>query len=158
MENSVIIKPKESLQTKMWRWGANLFPAYRRSGARVTYIASDFKEVQIRLDNSWKTRNHLGITWGGSIYAAIDPIYGVMLYQLLKRKWLVVDKEANINFIRPSKCSLFSTFSISSQQLAEIENVLKENRKMDISFSGELVCSLGEVYATFDKLIAIRPY
>ncbi len=37
----------ESLYSKAWKWLANLAPAYRRTGARVSYLASDFQEVEI---------------------------------------------------------------------------------------------------------------
>jgi hypothetical protein len=36
----------ESFRTRLLRWKFNLFPAYRGTGARVTYIAADFREVR----------------------------------------------------------------------------------------------------------------
>ena len=42
-------------------WRFNLCPAYRGSGARVTYIASDWREVRVRLPLSWRSRNYVGI-------------------------------------------------------------------------------------------------
>ncbi|TKJ27722.1 MAG: DUF4442 domain-containing protein, partial [Chloroflexi bacterium B3_Chlor] len=38
----------ESLKTRLMRWGFNLYPAYRGTGARITYIAGDWREVRIR--------------------------------------------------------------------------------------------------------------
>ena len=57
----------------------NLFPSYRRSGGRVCFISDNWKEVHIKLRYSWKTRNYVGSVFGGSIYAALDPIYMVQL-------------------------------------------------------------------------------
>ena len=68
----------ESIRTRLLRWGFNLFPAYRRTGARVTYIAGDFGEVRIKLPLNWKTRNYVGTIFGGSMYGAVDPIYLIM--------------------------------------------------------------------------------
>ena len=42
---------KESFRSRLARWGFNHFPAYRRTGARVTYIAADFHEVRITVDD-----------------------------------------------------------------------------------------------------------
>jgi hypothetical protein len=44
----------ESLSTKLARWGFNFFPAYRGTGARITYIASDWREVRIKVPLSWR--------------------------------------------------------------------------------------------------------
>ncbi|HBE81322.1 MAG TPA: DUF4442 domain-containing protein, partial [Blastocatellia bacterium] len=64
----------ESFESKRFRWGFNLFPAYRGTGGRVTYIADDWKEVRVKLPLNWRTRNYVGTIFGGSIYGAVDPI------------------------------------------------------------------------------------
>lgn len=50
----------ESLRTRLWRTAFNPFPAYRGTGARVTYIASDWREARVKLPLSWRTRNYVG--------------------------------------------------------------------------------------------------
>ena len=42
------------------RWGFNLFPAFRGTGGRITYIAGDFREARVRLPLNWRTRNYVG--------------------------------------------------------------------------------------------------
>lgn len=37
----------ESLTSRLGRWAFNLFPAYWCTGARITYLADDFREVRI---------------------------------------------------------------------------------------------------------------
>ena len=65
----------ESLKTRLFRWWFNFFPAYRRTGGRITYIAGDLHEIRVKLPLNWKTRNYVGSIFGGSMYGAIDPIY-----------------------------------------------------------------------------------
>jgi acyl-coenzyme A thioesterase PaaI-like protein len=91
----------ESFQTRIDRLKFNIFPAYRGSGGRVTYIADDYREVRVKLPLSWRTRNYVGTIYGGSIYAAIDPIYMLMLVKNLGREYTVWDKAANIRFKSP---------------------------------------------------------
>ena len=43
----------ESWASRKMRWIFNLFPAFRGTGARVTYIASDFREARVKLPLSW---------------------------------------------------------------------------------------------------------
>ncbi len=59
----------ESLRTRLERLGFNFFPAYRRTGARITYIRADWREVRIKLPLSWRTRNYVGTIFGGSMVA-----------------------------------------------------------------------------------------
>src|SRR5437763_12581448 len=102
----------ESFRTRLLRWKINLFPAYRGSGARVTYIASDFREVRVRLPLSWRTRNVVGTIFGGSMYGAVDPVYMIMLMRLLGRDFIVWDKAAGIRFRKPGRATLYATFKI----------------------------------------------
>ena len=67
----------------LYRWRFNWFPAYRGTGGRVTYIAADWREIRVRLPLSRRTRNYVGTIFGGSLYGALDPLYMIMLMQLL---------------------------------------------------------------------------
>ncbi len=60
----------ESFNTWIMRLGFNLFPCYRCTGARVTYIAEDQREVRIRLPLNWKTRGYFGTTSGRTVPSA----------------------------------------------------------------------------------------
>ena len=81
------------------RWGFNVFPAYRGTGARVTYISADWREVRVALPLSWRTRNYVGTIFGGSLYGAVDPMYMIMLIRILGPGYTVWDKAATIRFL-----------------------------------------------------------
>ena len=59
----------ELLRTRLLRFAFNFYPCYRRTGARVTYIAHDYTEVRIKLPLNWKTRGY----WGTFSAAACMP-------------------------------------------------------------------------------------
>src|SRR5260370_31069378 len=103
----------ESSASRWMRWKLNLFPAYRGTGARATYIADDFAEVRVKLPLSWRTRTLVGTIFGGSLYAAVDPVYMIMLIHLLGREYVVWDKAATIRFRKPGRSTLTATFKIS---------------------------------------------
>ena len=73
----------ESFKTRWQRRGFNFFPAYRRTGGRLTYLADDYHEIHVKLPLSWRTRNYVGTIFGGSMYGAIDPVYMIMLIKIL---------------------------------------------------------------------------
>ena len=147
---------KESFESKLWRWVGNWFPAYRGSGAKVTYVSADFHDVRIELPCNWKTKNHMGITWGGSLYAALDPIYGVMLYKILGRQFRVIDSQASIQFLKPGKETLYAHFHIAEENLLSLKQQLTTCNKTQLHLQVNLKNEQGIIHATCDKHIHIN--
>lgn len=146
----------ESTQTRLRRWGFNFFPAYVGTGARVTYIAADWREVRIRLKLNWRTRNYVGTIYGGSMYAAVDPIYMIMLIQLLGPDYIVWDKAAAIRFKRPGRSTLTARFVVDETEIVAIQRELTEQPSLDRVYSVDLVDQEGVVHASVEKVIYIR--
>jgi acyl-coenzyme A thioesterase PaaI-like protein len=146
----------ESWRTRFTRWGWNWFPAYRGTGARLTYIADDWSEMRVRLPLSWRTRNYVGTIFGGSMYGAIDPVYMLMLIKALGPGYIVWDKAASIRFRRPGREDLFAVFRIAPEVVAEIRTALETSEKLERDFTVDLVNAAGEVHASFHKLLSIR--
>ena len=146
----------ESWNSRCWRWLANLSPAYSRTGATITYIAHNFQEVHVALPLNWKTRNHMNMIWGGSLYGAIDPIYGVMLWKLLGPRFDVVDKAATINFRRPGRATLHARFVIDDAELQSLHIALRNQNKLDRHYQVELLDSSGSVHMVCEKTVHIR--
>lgn len=73
----------ESLKTRVLRRLYNLWPCYWGTGVRIKYVSKDFREIRIELPLSWRTRNYVGTTFGGSMYGAVDPLYMLMLMKNL---------------------------------------------------------------------------
>jgi acyl-coenzyme A thioesterase PaaI-like protein len=146
----------ESVRTRLARVGFNLFPAYRGTGGRITYIAADFREIRIRLPLSLRTRNYVGTIFGGSMYGAVDPIYMVMLIQNLGPDYVVWDKAASIRFRRPGRTTLSARFVIDDAELHAIRDALSRAPTVDRTYSIDLTDAEGTVHATIEKVIHIR--
>lgn len=146
----------ESLSTKLARWGFNFFPAYRGTGARITYIASDWREVRIKLPLNWRTRNYVGTIYGGSMYAAVDPIYMIMLIKILGPEYVVWDKAAAIRFKRPGKSTLYAKFILTTEEIAAITAAAGTAPSLERSYLVELVDAAGALHASIEKTIYIR--
>ena len=137
------------------RWGFNLWPCYRGTGARVTFIAGDWREVQVRIPLSWRTRNYVGTIFGGSLYAAVDPFFMIMLMKNLGPDYVVWDKAASIRFRRPGRDTLRASFRLEEAEVAEIRRLLLEQPKVDRTYMVQLVDSAGVVHAEVEKVIHI---
>ncbi len=146
----------ESFRTRILRWKFNLFPAYRGTGARVTYIASDFREIRVRLPLSWRTRNYVGTIFGGSLYASVDPMYMIMLIQLLGAQYVVWDKAASIRFRKPGRTTLTATFRIDDAELDAIRAATASGEPIDRTYTVDLVDRDGVVHASVEKIVYIR--
>lgn len=146
----------ESWESRRFRWLFNWFPAYRGTGARVVYVASDFREVRIRLPLSWRTRNYVGTIFGGSLYGSIDPIYMLMLIKILGPEFVVWDKAASIRFRRPGRSTLFATFQLSDEIIEKLRKGAIQNGKIEHEFDVELVDKDGVVHATSVKTVHVR--
>lgn len=151
----------ESFKSRLWRWSTNFFSIYKQTGAKVNYISADFQQVEIKIDNNRKTKNHIGITWGGGLYSALDPVFGVMLFKLLGKRYRVVDKEATIHFLKPAKTCLYAKFIISDQELSDIKQSLKDLKaskkasNIERNYSIELVDKQGKIYVRCHKKLSI---
>lgn len=145
----------ESFKSRSFRWGFNLFPAYRGSGGRVTYIAEDWHDVRVKLPLNWRTRNYVGTIYGGSIYAAIDPIYMLMLIKILGPGYVVWDKAAKIRFRKPARETLYVDFSLDRGEIAEIVKLAEEARSVDRIYNVELKNGEGLVHAEIEKTVYI---
>jgi acyl-coenzyme A thioesterase PaaI-like protein len=147
----------ESLRTRLTRIAYTwLFPAYRGTGARITYIADDWREVRVALPLSRRTRNYVGTIFGGSMYGAVDPVYMVMLIKALGPKYVVWDKSATIRFRRPGRSTLHATFTLGDAELEEIRAALEHERAVDRTWLIELRDADGLVHAEVEKVIHIR--
>ena len=135
------------------RWGFNLWPCYRGTGGRVTFIASDWREVRVRLPLSWRTRNYVGTIFGGSLYAAVDPFYMIMLMQNLGPEVVVWDKAASIRFRKPGRTPLNATFRLDEAELMELRRLLLDQPKVDRTYLIQLLDAEGVVHAEVEKVI-----
>lgn len=138
------------------RWKFNLFPAFRRTGGRVSYLSADFSELHIRLPLNWKTRNYVGTIYGGSMYGVVDGILMVMFIKLLERQYIVWDKSGSIRYRRPGRSTLTAKFVISDDELTSIRKRLDEVEKFDRKYQVELVDASGDVCAEIVKELHFR--
>ncbi len=147
----------ESFRTRWLRWKFNLFPPYRGSGARITYIDATMREVRIWLPLNWRTRNLNGTIYGGSIYAAVDPIHAVMLGSLLGREDCVAwTKEAHVRFKRQARTDLTAQFTLEAAEVEAVREELRREGKVERRYPVELRDAQGQVCATCEILVHLH--
>jgi acyl-coenzyme A thioesterase PaaI-like protein len=138
------------------RWYFNLIPAVRGTGGWITYIAADWKEVRVKLPLNFWTRNYVGTIFGGSLYGILDPVYMIMLIQLLGPDYVVWDKAASIRFKKPGRSTLYATFKLDVAEIERIKAALETQPVLDCIYPVDLVDRDGEIHVLVEKTINIR--
>ncbi len=145
----------ESFKSRAFRIGFNLFPAFRGTGGRITYISGDWYEIRMKLPLSWRTRTYVGTIYGGSIYASIDPLYMLMLMHILGDCYVVWDKAAKISFRKPGKTTLYADFKLTPDEIEEIKRLAETERSVDRIYNVELKDKEGTLHASIEKTLYI---
>lgn len=146
----------ESLQTRVARFFFNFFPATRRTGMKIMYISSDWREIRIKLPFNWKTKNYHRTMFGGSMFGATDPVYLVMLTKILGDNYVVWDKSALIRYKKPAKTNLYATFIVEQREINSILETLTTQQKVDRTYNIDLMDTEGTVYASVEKTLHIK--
>jgi hypothetical protein len=98
----------------------------------------------------------VGTIYGGSIYAAIDPFYMLMLIHRLGREYEVWDKGATVRFRKPGRTTLTARMAIPEGEEAAIRGALRGARSVDRTYRLELVDRDGLVHAEVEKVVYVR--
>jgi len=146
----------ESLGTRLSRYYFNLFPAYRRTGGRVTHIAADWSAVRVAVPLNRRTKNYMGTIFGGSLYGAVDPIYAMMLIKRLGEGYEVWDKAARIEFRKPGRDRLTATFRLPDEEVAAVKAAVEADGEADRHYDVDLVDEDGVVHAHVEKTVHVR--
>lgn len=134
----------------------SLWPPFLGAGIRVKRIQPDWKEIDVEMKlHRWNT-NYVGTHYGGSLYSMADPFFMLMLIENLGRDYIVWDKSASIRFRRPGRGTVFASFRLTDNKLAEIREALKVEEKVERNFQAEIRDEAGTVVAEVQKLLHIR--
>ena len=101
---------------------------------RITFIADDFYEIQVRLKYSFWNRNPNKSVWGGSIASALDPFFPVMMKQIILRRGTSTDffsKAIHVEFIRTVESHVSFHFKITKEEVIKAEEILKNDGKYE---------------------------
>ena len=134
----------------------NIYPPYLGAGVRVAYVADDFREAIVELRARFYNRNYVGTHFGGSLYSMVDPLYMLMLIQILGRDYVVWDKSARIEFVRPGRGTVTARFLIEDEQLEHIHQATAGGEKYLPTWTVEVRDAADEVVARVEKTLYIK--
>ncbi len=134
----------------------SLYPPFLCAGIKVTEVTEDFKYIRVEMGLKWFNKNYVGTQFGGSLYAMTDPFLMIMLMKNLGRDYIVWDKSATINFIRPGTGKVVAEFRLEEDVIRQIREEVEKKTRYIPEFSVEVKDQDGETVATVQKKIYIR--
>jgi acyl-coenzyme A thioesterase PaaI-like protein len=134
----------------------NWYPPYLGMGIRVRSKRDDFTRFEVELRARWYNRNLFGTHFGGSLYAMSDPFFVFIITMNLGRGYVVWDKSANIDFIKPAKGTISGVYEISKTRLEEIRAEVDRLGKNTYHFDAQLINERGEIVARVRKEVYVR--
>ena len=147
---------KLARKARFLRWAMNFYPPYLGAGVRIQHIAGDFREVRVKMGLGWYNRNYVGTQFGGSLYSMTDPFYMLMIMENLGRDFIVWDKAARIEFIKPGTGTVYAEFALGEALLEEIRQRTASGDK----YLPELVVDIrdesGQLIAQVHKTLYVR--
>jgi hypothetical protein len=145
-----------SLRHRLLMRLVNLYPPYLGAGVRVSYPKDDPHRIVVRLGLHWWNKNLFGTQFGGSLYSMTDPFFVFLLVRLLGPGYLVWDKSATIDFLKPGRGTVTGTYRVTPEAIAEIKEKADRGEKVEPVFTADLVSDDGEVVARVTKRLWVR--
>ncbi len=146
----------ESFKSHLTRVMFNYFPIFWSTGAKVIYLAADYKEIHLKLPLSWRTRNYVGTIFGGSMFASTDVLYFLLVLNNLGKNYIVWDKASCIRFKKPGKGTLYTKAVLSDEEIEIIKTELLNTDKIDRVYFLDLIDETGDICASIEKTIHIQ--
>ena len=148
-------KANESWRTWWFRTVMNIYPMFLGTGGKIVSISADWRDVKVDLPMSWWSKNYVGTIFGGSMFAASDPFYMLMLIHNLGKDYVVWDKAASIRFRRPSKERITTNFVLSEQTLEEIKEKVATFGEIDFPFLVQWLNKEGKLVSEIERTLYI---
>lgn len=141
--------------TRLLKW-INWYPPFLGMNIRVVDYSPDLLTIRVQSKLGWRNLNAVGTHFGGTLYAMCDPFFMLILMHALGDEYIVWDKAAHIQFIRPGRGTVYATFHIPPERIAEIRAAADRGEKVEPTFTVEVVDEKNEIVARVEKLLYVR--
>ncbi len=134
----------------------NLWPPLFFARIKLVSLSDDFREAKAQMKLSAWNSNGVGTLFGGALFSMTDPFYMLMLMARLRDEYIIWDKQADIDFIKPGKGKVTAEFLITDQLLADIERHTADGDKYLPEVITYIKDESGDVVAKINRTLYIR--
>ena len=134
----------------------NVYPPFLGAAIRVLHRKGDERTIRVEMRLRPWNRNLFGTHFGGSLYSMCDPWFTILLVRLLGDGYLVWDKAASIEFLKPGRGCVTATFHVPPEAVEEIRAAADRDGKTEPVLTAEVVGEDGEVVARVAKRLWVK--
>ena len=134
----------------------NFWPPFLFAGIHVTRMSTDWREARVELRMRPWTKNYVGTHFGGSLFSMTDPFWMILVKECLGSDYIVWDKAAEIEFVKPGKGTVHASFKVEDSVLDEIRAATANGDKHLRWLPVEVIDLHGDVVARVRKQIDVR--
>ncbi|MFL5409078.1 MAG: DUF4442 domain-containing protein [Myxococcales bacterium] len=132
------------------------YPPYLGAGISVVHVARDLSVIEVEMKLSVWNRNFVGTQFGGSLYSMCDPFFMLMVMMRLGDEYVVWDKSATIDFLKPGRGKVRARFEVPPALLARFKSEADATGKINPKLETIVVDEDGQTVARVTKLLSIR--
>jgi len=145
-----------ALSPRVLRHVFNLWPPYLLSGIHVTALGGDWRSADVELRLRPWNRNYVGTHFGGSLFAMTDPFWMLLVMRGLGDAYVVWDKAASIEFVKPGRGTVRCAFRLDDATLQSLREEAGSGAKVLRWFDCPVVDDTGALVAQVRKQLYVR--
>ncbi len=134
----------------------NSYAPYLGAGVRVTEADMYAGRVRVEMPLTRVNRNYVGVHFGGSLYAMVDPFFMLILINQLGPDYIVWDKAASIDFIAPGRGRVHTIMQVSQEEVRLIRELASSGEPIYRTYPVEILAEDGKLIAKVEKVLYIR--
>ena len=134
----------------------NLYPPFLGAGIRIIQYTKEGNSYLVEMKLRWYNRNVAGTHFGGSLYAMCDPFFVFAAYSHFGDDYIIWDKSASIEYVRPGIGTVRALFEIPIDRLVEMKKEVDHIGKKTFHFKAEILDTKNRVVSKVNKEIYIK--
>jgi len=132
------------------------WPPYLGAGISVVHVAEDLSVLEVEMKLSPWNRNFVGTQFGGSLYSMCDPFFMLMIMMQLGAGYVVWDKSASIEFLKPGRGRVKARFEVPATLLEQLKRDTDAAGKINPKLEATIFDEEGQAIARVTKVLSIR--
>jgi acyl-coenzyme A thioesterase PaaI-like protein len=132
------------------------YPPYLGAGISVVHVAKDLSVLEVEMRLSPWNRNFVRTQFGGSLYSMCDPFFMLMIMMQLGDEYVVWDKSATIEFLKPGRGRVRARFEVPPALLAQLKRETDAAGKINPKLEATIFDEERQPIARVTKILSIR--
>lgn len=134
----------------------NSFAPFHGAGISIDKIDLKNYHIRSKMPLTRKNKNIVGVHFGGSLYAMVDPFYMTLLMYHLGDKYIVWDKAASIDFLTPGRSTVYADIRIDESEVQLIKQLASNHAPVYRNYTVNIMDESGLRIAEVHKTVYIR--